>query len=147
MPKSPTNYAFRKHENASARLRSAHRLIEVLLRPDPEILPIHRRELLSIALWKLTEAEASKKYRTRFCSEAAFSNPSQDLRHDHVFQRALMIDRLLSAAPSDIASILDSAVGCTITEEEHRALSSHKHLDGWDRYAAAGIKYREVEAS
>jgi hypothetical protein len=59
-----------------------------------------------------------------------------------------MVDKLLSASQSDIASILAPAVGCTITkEEEHRALGNHKHLDGWARYEAAGIKYREVEPS
>ena len=147
MPKTHEKYLFRKHEAAETRRRSAHRLIEVLLRPDPEILPEHRREFLKTALWKLTEAESVEKHGTRYCSEAAFSNPNQRLRHDHVHQRALMADKLLNGSQSDIAAILEPAVGCTITEEEHRLLDKHDHLDGWARYHAAGIKYREVEPS
>ncbi len=146
MPKGK-EYVFTKHLNAEARTRSARRLIERLLEPDPEILPEHQRECLNIALWKLTLAESVDKHRTRYCSEAAFANPAAELRHDHVFQRSYMVDKLTKCAPSEIASIIERAVGCTITREEHSALNWHKHLDGWARYEAAGIKVRDASSN
>ena len=141
MPRS-TQYSFHKHPDADARLRSAHNLVH-LLHSSKDLTIEHKREFLKLALWKVTEAEANNKHRTRYCSESAFANPSEKLRHDHVFQRAIMVDRLLSASVKEIPAILAEAVGCTITEEEHRSLNAFKHLDGWERYERAGIRTRD----
>jgi hypothetical protein len=50
-----------------------------------------------------------------------------------------MVDVLLMASPEAIVDILKSAVGCTVTKDEHTRLGGFKHLDGWDRYRAAQI--------
>jgi hypothetical protein len=130
---------FKLHKAAEARTRSAVRLIKLLLQCDLEILPAHRQEFLSVALWKITEAQSTHKHRTRFCSQEAYSSPETDLRHDHVFQRAIMIKELINGRPEDVDTILKKAVACTITKEEHTLLSRHSDVDGWDRYRRAGI--------
>jgi hypothetical protein len=138
MPRT-AKYEFIEHRDSEARLRSAIALIKLLLQPNAQILAEHRQEFLSIALWKITEAEATHKHRTRLCSEAVFAAPDCECRHDHVFQRALMVQRLLNSKPDDVEKILGEAVACTITKDEHSLLNAHAHLDGWERYRAAGI--------
>lgn len=138
MPLTP-NYEFAEHRDSKARLRSAIELIKLLLQPNREILAEHRQEFLSVALWKITEAESKNKHRTRFCSQSVFTVPDCDCRHDHVFQRALMVQKLLSSRPEDVEMVLEKAVACTITKDEHRLLNAYAHLDGWERYREAGI--------
>ena len=111
----------------------------------PGLLPEHRRECLGIALWKYTEAEGSSKYKTRFRSKASLSAAPRDLRHDHVYQRAIMIEALLQAKSEDVDEILRNAVGCTVTKEEHTLLEQFKHLDGWERYRQAGMVVIDME--
>jgi hypothetical protein len=92
-------------------------------------------------LWKLTEAEGGK-YGTRFKSSgAAGCEDKKKLRHDHVFQRKRMVAALMKAAPDEVDKILETAVGCIVTVEEHDLLSSKfdKKCDGWERYRRAGI--------
>lgn len=120
-------------------MRSAIRLIKLLLQEDSELLPEHRQEFLSLALWKITEAESTHKHRTQFCSQAAYNSPKEELRHDHVFQRKLMVRELIESGPENVDEILKKAVACTITKEEHTRLNQHKELDGWERYRSAGI--------
>jgi hypothetical protein len=50
-----------------------------------------------------------------------------------------MTRRLLRANPEDVERILERATACTITMDEHRRLNTYAHLDGWERYRAAGI--------
>jgi hypothetical protein len=133
MGKSKT-YEFAEHKSSQARLQSAVELIRLLLQPNSSILPEHRQEFLSIALWKITEAESVNKHRTRLCSQAVFEAPECECRHDHVFQRAVMVRQLLCGASTEIERILEKAIACTITKEEHSLLSAYSHLDGWERY-------------
>jgi hypothetical protein len=106
----------------------------------PGLIPEHRREFLKLALWKVTEAEGRTKYTTRMCSHEALSHPpGSKLEHDHVFQRSLMVDALLSASPDTVDAIIKGAIGCTITKAEHDRLKQFAHLDGWARYRAARI--------
>jgi hypothetical protein len=131
--------AFQRHRSAEERKRSA-----VILAKLPGLLLEHRRECLGIALWKYTEAEGVSKHKTRLRSEGSLADPS-DLRHDLVFQRANMIDALLRAKPEDVDSIIQGAVGCTVTNDEHTRLDRFKHLDGWERYRQAGIVVIDME--
>jgi hypothetical protein len=133
---------YRRHPEAEARRRSAVALIKLLLSGSQELLPAHRHEFLKLALWKITEAETAK-YQTRFRSEASLS--SSMLQHDHVFQRALMVEALLAAPAEKVDEILSAAIGCTITREEHRRLNHFKHLDGWERYSESGIVVIDME--
>ncbi len=61
------------------------------------------------------------------------------LRHEHVFQRSKMIADLEQAAPHEVDKILESAIGCTVTVEEHTRLSEIDKEYGWERYRKAGI--------
>src|SRR5438105_672165 len=97
---------FKRHSQAEERRRSAIALVKLLLSKSSELLPGHRQEFLKLALWKITEAE-SGKYGTRFRSEASLSVLKKELRHDHVFQRALMVEALLQATPEAIDLILE----------------------------------------
>jgi hypothetical protein len=131
--------AYERHPLAEERLRSATTLVKALLQA-PGLIPEHRREFLKLALWKVTEAEGRTKYKTQLRSQGALSSPPDTkLEHDHVFQRSLMVDALLSASPDAVDTIIKGAVGCTITKQEHDRLKRFGHLDGWDRYRAAGI--------
>ena len=132
-------YEFRKHANADARRLSAIRLVKLLLEEDPEFLPEHREEFLSLALWKVTEAESIDKHRTQFCSKAVYESPNCARRHDHVYQRAKMVRALIKVGQEGAKEILEKAVACTITKEEHLSLNAYEHVDGWERYRRAGI--------
>src|SRR5437868_4406015 len=118
---------FKRHSRAEQRKRSAVALVKRLLpQPSDDILPEHRREALGMALFKLTEAE-SGKYATRYRSKEALTADKTLLRHDHVLQRGEMIKRLLTARPEDVDDILDAAVGCTITKDEHARLAQYSN--------------------
>ena len=140
-------YEYKLHANAEARKRSAISLVKLLLQKNVDILPEHREECLNIALWKITEAESAHKHRTRFCSEAALTATREDLRHDHVFQRAVMVKELISCHPDQVDEILAKAVACTITKQEHIILNKHKRFDGWDRYKNANIRVIDTKTN
>lgn len=101
----------------------------------------HLRQLISICLWKYSEA--SGKWNTRYCSEGAFLNPTLKLNHEHVYERARLVGDLL-ADPNSVHEVLKRCVGCIVLEEEHRLLTrisrENPALEGWARYEAAGIK-------
>lgn len=132
---------FKSHPLTRVRKRSAIALIKLLLsEKKPEILPIHRHELLRVLLFKLTEAE-SHKHKTRFQSQDASERRGKlKLRHDHVFQRSKMIAALEDAPERKIDIILKKAIACTVTAQEHKRLSRFdKEHDGWVRYKNAEI--------
>jgi hypothetical protein len=131
---------FKPHPHAEARRRSAVALIKYLLaEKKPEVLSVHYREVIGILLWKITEAE-SPKHKTRFKSKGAMECVDKaKLHHDHVFQRKRMIAALEKAAPHEIDDILNSAIGCTVTVEEHLLLSQFEEEYGWERYRKARI--------
>jgi hypothetical protein len=125
----------------AARLAESARLaIKTLLLLD--IHPSHKRFFVTMGLWKLTEAASQGKYNTRFQSLAAQSALPHLLRHEHVFQRSKLVNALL-AQPDRADEILDSAVACVVTVQEHEELDrvsrQSPELDGWDRYRAAMI--------
>jgi hypothetical protein len=130
---------FRQHKDAAARLASAKKLVQILLDAD-DLYPSHRREFIRLALWKVSEAEGGK-YRTRYRSLKS-RRKGAHLQHDHVVERAKLADELISH-PERAVEILDTVVGCVVTEGEHRRLTEVSRrqpgLSGWARYAAAGI--------
>lgn len=143
---------FKPHPDADARKRSAVALVKYLLaNKNPEILDDHRSELLRrVLLFKITEAESYHKHETRFQSQEALNcdRSKTKLRHDHVYQRSKMVVELENASPDQIDSILERAVGCTVTEEEHSHLSKFdKEYDGWARYQEAGIVVRDTKTN
>jgi hypothetical protein len=137
---------FKPRAKSEERKRSAATLIKYLLAVGkPEVLATHLSELLTILLWKITEADAPK-HRTRFQSQGALRcRDKRKLRHEHVFQRAKMIAALKKAAPRKIDYILQTAIGCTVTIKEHKRLTKFELEYGWKRYRKAGIKVFDLE--
>jgi hypothetical protein len=138
---------FKPHPESEARKRSAVTLIKYLLAiKKPEVLQTHRRQLLTVLLWKITEAESSK-WKTRFQSEGARRRGKAKLRHDHVFQRSKMIAALEKATLHEVDVILKKAIACTVTIKEHARLSEFDtEYDGWARYRKAGIKVIDTQS-
>lgn len=133
--------AFQPHPEYQERKTSAIALIKLLLENrKPEIMSQHCRELLTVLLWKLTEAESHNKYKTRYQTQGAIAcRDAIKLRHEHVHQRSKMIDRLLKAEPDEVDNIVAAAVGCTVTIDEHARLAEWDDEYGWDRYRKAGL--------
>lgn len=138
---------FKPHPQSDGRKRSAIILIKYLLRKkNPDVLAVHRRELLSILLWKITLAESSK-CKARLRTQGATSSSKKiKLEHDHVFQRAKMIAALEKAALQEVDGILKNAVGCVVTKKEHARLSEFDNkYHGWDRYRKARLTVIDTE--
>lgn len=137
---------FKPHPHAEKRRQSIAKLIKVLLaNQGPDILEKHVRDLLGTLLWKLTEADG--KYKTRYQSSGSLAcKDKSQLRHDHVYPRSKMIDALLTAKLEELDGILRSAVGCTVTLDEHLRLSQfdEEHA-GWDRYRKAMVRVKDNE--
>jgi hypothetical protein len=131
---------FKPHSQSEERKRSAYRLVNLLLVAENrhEVLGEHCRKLLNTLLWAVTERDG--KYTTRFRSaDALASSGTSNLCHEHVFQREKMIDLLMAAKPVEIKGILEHAVGCVITREEHVRLKPFDNEYGWERYRKARI--------
>lgn len=118
---------------------SATRLIKHLLgyRDDSLVLS-QMKELLSTLIWKFTEADG--KYSPEFISEGATTETNTKmLIHEHVYERRRLIERFLGGEEPE--AVLKDAIACVVTKDEHSLLEKQKHLNGWERYLAAGIKY------
>ena len=131
---------YQRRPDADLRMASARKLIKMLLDAD-DLYPAHRKEFVRLALWKVTEADGGK-YNTRYRSRAS-CQPGMKLQHDHVYERGKMADELI-ANPEQMDKILDKAVGCVVTKDEHKRLTklsvSEPYLQGWERYCVAGIE-------
>jgi len=137
-PLLPPFPPFRRRPDAEARIQSALHAIRCILAAE-SVLPEHKTELLSICLWKITEAEGFGKYETRFVSTGSLDRPASGLAHDHVHERAKLVRGLLDGSLS-VEALREHAIACTVSRDEHHLLGSvPKQLDGWDRYRAAGI--------
>jgi hypothetical protein len=147
-PTDNSDMTFVPHAKATERRASAIQLVKMLLKhKDPLVLRAHIRELLTTLLWKITEADSSK-YKTRYQSQGAIERSAGvKLQHEHVYQRAKMIDALLIAEPDQIDEILGLAVGCTVTTEEATLLAQFDSDYGWERYRKAGITVLDTKYS
>jgi hypothetical protein len=146
---------FEKHQLAEEQMRSAVVLIRALLQVHPGLMDKHRSEFLRTALYKVSEAEGSHKYRTRYMSEKALAvaakerrpGDSKELVHEHVYERA-KIAALLVKDSDSIEIILKDAFACVVTKEEDRELRKIKKrdkCDGWKRYSRAEIRVVDTE--
>lgn len=108
-------------------------------------------ELADLLVWIFTQTKRDRfwKYNLRFVSFEARTKLEatngagkweDGLVHEHVFQRALLVERLLAIEPADIGLVLHDAVACVVTKQEHRRLGAVQGFDGWDRYRAAGVR-------
>jgi hypothetical protein len=132
------------HPEREVRIRSAVSAIKALLPLD--LYARHKQELISLCLCKITEVDG--KWNTRYRTQAATSERSaSNLRHEHVFSRRALVERLLES-PTRLDGILRSVIGCVVTTKEHALLKvfSHKHtdVDGWRRFEKAGLKVLDL---
>lgn len=136
-------------KNSKEKIDSARELVRVALR-DTSMLPAHRKHLLKLAQWWVTEADG--KWKTRFRSvevvRLARDDPHSDvlINHEHVYGRAELADRMLRDH-GQVDDILELCVGCIVTVEEHRRLSAQRHQRGWDRYLEAKVPVLDTAAA
>ena len=96
--------------------------------------------MLDAALWQVAfvTGNTQSKFMGPYRSEAVITQPGLKIQRDHAHRRATLVSELLRPSP-DLDSIIDRAQCCCIvTEDEHRRLAAVA-IDGWERYAAAGI--------
>jgi len=117
------------------------------------------RQLLSELLWKFSEANG-KYGGCRYWSVSAIESRKKHgaivtsypkvggdaLRHEHLFPRAQLIERLFSLTDPTTESIRAELtrlnIGVVVTEREHRLLSDEGALnDPWKRYRIAGVEW------
>jgi len=127
-----------EHKDRAPRIRSAITAIEAIVPLD--LYPAHKKELLSVCIWKVTEADGKSK--VRYWSEGAVENQSAKLQHEHVHERKELITRLLSG--ESVRSVIADAVACMVTIEEHGKLGASSEL-GWQRYKEAGIRVYDAK--
>lgn len=136
MPKK--NYRGSWHEKPAAAevRRSASKLAQAIATIGAGVLPKHKYKLLSFVVWIATEANG--KYDTRYVSEAIYKGMGP-VQHEHVLPIKYLVGRMLER-PGTIAQVLDGAIACLVTVEEHRLLTNESTGQGWDRYRRAGIR-------
>jgi len=96
--------------------------------------------MLDRALWQVAfvTGNTQSKFMGPYRSETVITQPGLKIQRDHAHRRATLMSELLGPAP-DLDSVIDRAQCCCIvTEDEHRRLAA-VDIDGWERYAAAGI--------
>jgi hypothetical protein len=132
---------------------SALQAVAHLLQPLPGLSLAHRRELLSIALWKWTEASGIPpyaKFNLQFATSGALEKSiPMKINHEHVWRRKWIIDQLLQGGrtwnEAQLGDFLESCgVACVVTVEEHGRLAAISG-QGWQRYRQAGIEVFDLQ--
>jgi len=126
---------YKPHPERTDRIESAKLAIEAIV--PLGLYPAHKKELLSVCLWKITEADG--KMKVRYWSEGARSTAKSNLQHEHVHERRELVERLLSGE-----SVIVDAIACIVTKEEHVTLGKSPK-SGWERYHDAGIRVYDSE--
>lgn len=138
--------------SVSERRYRALRLISQLLTMT-DLYDAHHREMLSIAMWKWTEAvgvQPYAKYNIPLVSARVMDrNEPVKVHHEHVWARKWMVDRLLAERPwseMGLREFLEEhGVACIVTVEEHGRLGAVRG-QGWTRYLAAGVEVWDRKA-
>ena len=125
---------YRPRPDREKRLTSSVKAAEALVGLD--LYPQPKGELLSICVWKATELDG--KWNTRFCSRGALeADPDTKLNHEHVVERAKLVDRMLAGVTVD--KVLKSAVACVVTVAEHKRLTERSRSDPGAIPACVGL--------
>jgi hypothetical protein len=96
-----------------------------------------KMRMLKHALWEV--AVATGNFHSRYRTEAVRRRSGLTIQREHVHKRHLLIRNLLRRAPA-IPTLVRRAFCCIVTKDEHSILHAvPPNLDGWARYAAAGI--------
>ena len=135
---------FVPHPMGEDRRRSIAQLIRILIAiDDPLVLDEQKLQVIDTLLWKFTEADG--KHKTPFRSVAALGVSSNlQLRHDHVATREQLKHLLIKSRPEQVDFILQEAVGCLVTIEEHDRLPHDRQSFGWQRYEEASIPWVDL---
>jgi hypothetical protein len=136
MPKGKYQTSWQEKPSAAAAKQSALKLAQTIAELGVDVLPAHKKKLLDIVVWIVTEA--SGKYNTRYVSGAVYDG-GDPIRHEHVFPRKYLVEQMLEK-PGTILQVLDNAIGCLVTKDEHHLLTNMSAGAGWDRYYQAGIR-------
>lgn len=115
---------------------------EILLMED--VGKIHKTELISIMIWKISQANG--KWNTRYYSAGTLNSSIEKVQHEHVVTRKQIISQLF-LQPDNILEILAQVTACIVTESEHRQLAKQEDKEGWERYRATGIRVYDRESN
>ncbi len=129
---------YKQHSDREQRISSAIIAINALL--PLNLYTAHKKELLSICIWKITEADG--KTKVRYWSEGAIDSNRQSLQHEHVHVRKELIHKLVSGESVD--TVIKDAIACMVTKDEHRRLGQSGE-SGWLRYKDAGIRIYDAK--
>jgi hypothetical protein len=124
--------------NLAEQLEEIKKLLDALRQLD--VSNRLKKDMLDAALWQVAFAAGNtqSKFMGPYRSETVINVAGLKIQRDHAYPRARLLSELLGPSP-DLSSIIERALCCCIvTEEEHRRLRAVA-LDGWSRYAAAGI--------
>lgn len=124
---------YKEHKDHDRRIESAKTIINTLVSLD--IYFPHQKELISNALWKITEADG--KYKLRYWSEGSLSDIQSNWHHEHVHERKALVSRLLSGEMID--DVIKDVIACIVTRDEHKKLNQSKS-QGWARYLDMSIR-------
>lgn len=127
-----------EHKDRTERIRSAITAIKAIVPLD--LYQAHKKELISVCIWKITEADGKSK--VRYWSEGAVNDQEGKLQHEHVCERKELIARLLSG--EDVDTVVTSAIACMVTREEHQIIGKSSS-SGWQRYKDSGIKVYDAK--
>jgi hypothetical protein len=129
MPKRNYQSSWQEKPGVAAVKRSALKLAQAIAELGDDVDPKHQRKLLRDIVWIVTEANS--KYNTRYVLEHVYK--AQKPNHEHVVPIESLVKRMLER-PDIISQVLDDAIGCLVTKEEHRLLPKKSTGEGWDRY-------------
>lgn len=124
---------YKEHKDHHVRIESAKTIINALVSLD--LYSPHQKELISNALWKITEADG--KYKLRYWSEGSLSATQSNWHHEHVCERKELVSRLLNGEMID--DVIQDVIACVVTRDEHKKLTQSMK-QGWARYMDVSIR-------
>ncbi len=145
--KSNLKHTFIENEKSLNVLRSAEEVIKCII-CNEKVLDKHKKGVISLMIWMVTERYG--KYNTRYRSEKTKEMIcwNRGMRHEHINGRKGLICDMLKN-PKKISVILENAIACVVTKEEHEILNkidkNKPNLKGWERYKEAKIKVYDMQ--
>lgn len=131
------------------KLQSAARYVQVILsaRDGSEFDLIVCKQLINRAVW--TYADSIGKKDPPFVSAGVAmtlgEEPLRNCRAEHVFQRHLLVEKLINASPEEVTpekiqAMLSGSIIVRVTVAEDKSLPGHRSpYDGWERYVEAKL--------
>lgn len=141
---------YKERENKKDLLDEIYVFTEAILELE-NVAEKFKRQTLDKILWNVTELDV--KYRCRYRSIDAYNSDEktedEKVQHEHVVTKKYLIQKMLDF-PKLYKDILNIAVSCLVTKEEHKRLhkveKEHKNegIEGWERYKKAKIKVKDM---